>query len=92
MKTMMKGEAERIAIDALLYIGQDTERLGRFLDLTGYTADRIRAAAEDPTFLEGVMRHMIGSEPLLIEFSIWRDMQPEAVVAAAEALGAVEQA
>jgi len=47
--------AESLAIQALSFIAQDPERLGRFLALTGIGPAEIRSAAAEPGFLTGVL-------------------------------------
>ena len=61
--------AEAIAIQALGYLAEDDERLGRFLALSGLDAGEIRAAATQPGFLAGVLDHVAGDETLLVAFA-----------------------
>jgi len=49
--------AEGLAIQALTFIAGDGERLGRFLATTGIGPVQIRAAAQQPGFLVGVLEH-----------------------------------
>ena len=46
---------ENLAIQALGFLAQDPERLGRFLSLAGIGPGMIRQAAADPAFLSGVL-------------------------------------
>ncbi|RCW85482.1 DUF3572 domain-containing protein [Phyllobacterium bourgognense] len=62
------GDAETLAINALLFLGDDSELLARFLALTGITADRIRTAAGEPGFLAGVLQFYLGHEPTLLRY------------------------
>ena len=57
--------AEALAVQALSYIAQDGERLGRFLSLTGIGPAEIRSAAREPGFLAGVLDYLAGDERLL---------------------------
>ena len=57
--------AEALAIQALTFIAGDTERLGRFLATTGIGPAQIRAAAQEPGFLAGVLSYLAGDERLL---------------------------
>lgn len=84
---MTHDDAERIAIAALAFIGSDETSVGRFFALTGYSAESIRAAATDPAFLAGVMRHIVEYEPLLLDFAGHQRIRPEEVVSAARELG-----
>jgi Protein of unknown function (DUF3572) len=79
--------AETLAIQALAFIAEEPERLGRFLGMTGLEAGQIRAAARQPGFLAGVLEHMLGDESLLIAFASSAGMDPAAVARARAALG-----
>jgi Protein of unknown function (DUF3572) len=80
--------AETLAIQALTFIAEDPDRLGRFLNVTGIDAGQIRAAAREPRFLAGVLEHMLGDESLLIAFASSAGIDPAAVARARSALGA----
>ena len=60
------GDAETLAINALIFLADDSELLARFLALTGITADQIRTAASEPGFLAGVLQFYLGHEPTLM--------------------------
>jgi hypothetical protein len=90
MKRPLRGtreEAEIVAIQALTFLSEEPERLGRFLDITGIEAAQIRAAAREPGFLAGVLEHMLGDESLLIAFACSAGIDPAAVAQARAALG-----
>jgi hypothetical protein len=70
---------EDIGVQALTFIAQDEERLLRFLQLTGLTPQTLRQAVKEPGFFEGVLSHITGYEPLLLEFSQWGGYRPEDV-------------
>jgi hypothetical protein len=74
--------AEALAAQALSYIAQDGERLGRFLSLTGIGPGEIRAAAGDPHFLIGVLDYLSGDERLLTDFAKEAGHEPTTVEAA----------
>jgi hypothetical protein len=57
---------ENLAIQALTFLAADPDRLGRFLAVTGIGPEAIRKAAADPTFLAGVLDHVVADEALLI--------------------------
>jgi len=76
-----------LAIQALGFIAEAPERLGRFLDMTGIPRERIRAAAHERGFLAGVLEHMLGDENLLIAFADGAGIDPAAVARARIALG-----
>jgi len=79
--------AEMLAIQALAFIAEEPERLGRLLAATGLTAEHIRTAARYPDFLAGVLEHMMGDESLLIAFADSVAIDPASVARACHALG-----
>jgi Protein of unknown function (DUF3572) len=68
--------AEGLAIQALTFIAEDPERLGRFLAVTGIGPAEIRLAAREPGFLAGVLEHLAGDERLLTAFAADADVDP----------------
>jgi hypothetical protein len=84
--------AEILAIQALAFIAEETDRLDGFLALTGLERERIREAAREPGFLAGVLEHMLRDENLLIAFSQSAGINPAVIAQASSALGgAVER-
>ena len=79
--------AETLAIAALSYLAAEPERLDRFLSLTGIGVDDIRAAAQEPHFLAGVLEHISNDEALLIAFADHAGIKPAEVERACAALG-----
>jgi hypothetical protein len=79
--------AEALAVQAFTFIAGDPERLGRFLALSGVGPDSIRAAAQDPGFLAGVLDHVAGDEGLLIDFAADIGIEPMEIERARAALG-----
>lgn len=88
---MSDDEAESIAVQALTFLAGDPDRFGRFLAMTGLRPDGIRAAAAEPGFLVGVLRHIAGWEPDLLAFAESVAITPAEIRAAAIKLGAFEQ-
>jgi hypothetical protein len=78
--------AESVAIQALSYLAEDTDRLGRFLAITGMDPRRIRAAAAEPDFLAGVLEYVSADEPLLVAFAEHAGLKPQDVEIARAAL------
>jgi hypothetical protein len=62
---LTREEAEGLAIQALAFIAGDSERLGRFLAVTGIGPTEIRTAAREPGFLVGVLDYMASDEQLI---------------------------
>ena len=61
--------AESLAVQALTYLADEPERLGRFLALSGLGPDEIRLAASEPGFLAGVLEYLSSDESLLLGFA-----------------------
>jgi hypothetical protein len=76
-----------LAIQALAFIAEDADRLDGFLALTGLERERIREAAREPSFLAGVLEHMLSNEDLLIAFSQSAGIDPAEIARASSALG-----
>jgi hypothetical protein len=79
--------AETLAIQALVFIAQEPERLGSFIAATGIAPERIRAAARSPDFLAGVLEHMLGDENLLVAFADGAGIDPAEIARAHGVLG-----
>jgi hypothetical protein len=79
--------AESLAVEALSFLAQDSERLGRFLAVTGMGPEMIRKAAADPGFLAGVLDHIASDEPLLLAFAQHAAVDPRTVERAQALLG-----
>src|ERR1700754_1732680 len=80
--------AEILAIQALGFIAQDGERLGRFLAITGMGPAEMRAAARDLHFLSGVLDYISGDEELLVAFAEHAGIDPGSIAIARHALSA----
>ena len=79
--------AEGLAIQALTFIAGDGERLGRFLATAGIGPAQIRAAAQEPGFLVGVLDYLAGDERLLSAFAVETGNDPTHVGKALAVLG-----
>jgi Protein of unknown function (DUF3572) len=82
--------AEVLAIQALGFIAQDDERLGRFLAVTGIGPADIRAAARERHFLAGVLDYVSGDEELLVAFAARAGVDPATIAIARRALAEAE--
>jgi hypothetical protein len=80
-------DAESLAVQALGFLADEPERLGRFLAVTGIGGNDIRAAAREPGFLTGVLEYLLGDEALLLSFSAEASIDPAEVARALAALG-----
>jgi hypothetical protein len=81
--------AEILAVQALAFIAEDSDRLAGFISSTGIAAPAIREATKDPDFLAGVLEHMLGDENLLIAFADSAGIDPAGVARARQVLGKV---
>jgi hypothetical protein len=78
--------ARSLAVSALAFIGADSDRLNRFLGLTGLGPHNLRTAAADPAFLSSVLDYLVADEALLVAFAAEAGFEPEAVARAHHAL------
>ncbi|MFV0366956.1 MAG: DUF3572 domain-containing protein [Hyphomicrobiaceae bacterium] len=75
-------EAETIALRALAFLAADTDRMGRFLALSGIGPTELRSQAGNPAMLCGILEYMMQDETLLIVFAAEAGLTPENVTAA----------
>ena len=85
-----KDGAEEIAVSAVAYVAADSDRLERFLALSGLEPGKLRKAAGEPGFLLAVLDHLCGHEPDLIAFAAASNLPPEHVAAARQILAGDE--
>ena len=74
--------ARSLAVSALAFIAADSDRLTRFLSLTGLGPHNLRTAAADPAFLSSVLDYLAADEALLVAFAGDAGLKPEAVARA----------
>jgi hypothetical protein len=80
-----KDDAEAIALQALAYLAVDTQRLSRFLALTGIDLGDLRETAKMPELQASILEYMMGDESLLLAFCQEAGVDP-AIIAPAYAL------
>ena len=66
---MSREHAFDLATDALIFIAGDPNRMAKFLGTTGYRPDQIRAHANAPEFLAGILGFLLGDESMLLAFA-----------------------
>jgi hypothetical protein len=71
-------DASVVGLQALTFIATDSDRLQRFMSLTGLGPDDLRAGAQEPAFLVGVLDHLLADESLLLTFCEETGLPPEA--------------
>ena len=74
--------AEELALKALTFLAEDTDRLVRFLSLTGTTPDSLRAGAGQPQMLAAVLGHLLEDERLLVAFANEKALDPTSIAPA----------
>ncbi len=77
---MTPEQAEIIAIKALSWLADDTDRLERFSNLAGIAAPDILAQAGSAEFLGGVMDFLLSHEDMLLAFCSENDLPPEIAI------------
>jgi chromosome segregation ATPase len=78
-KPVTRDEAAAVALAALDFLGQDGERIGRFLSLSGLDPSSLRQAAAEPGFLPAVLDYVAADEALLVEFAEAAGLAPERI-------------
>ena len=71
-----------MGLQALGFVAADTDRLHRFLDLSGLRVEELKTYAGDPTTLAGVLEHLLQDESLLLSFTANHRVAPDDVTAA----------
>jgi len=69
-------QARTLAFDALLYLANDLEQLGRFLTETGLDPARLRQAAKEPSFAGAMLDYLCANESLLVAFAAEQGRDP----------------
>ena len=82
--------AERLAVSVLAWLASDDEHLYPFLAASGLTPDTVRASAQDPGFLAGVLDHVVSDEATLLACAAALEIPPERIAAAWRKLGPTE--
>ena len=73
---MNEVEAVAVAQQAVIFLSQDEDLLGRFLALSGIGPAEIRGRIADPAFLGGVLDFLLAHEPSVLAFASWADIDP----------------
>jgi hypothetical protein len=73
---------DALALDVLLWMVQDPDRLMPFLNATGLGPDDLRAGMNDPTVLGAVLDHVMTDEPVLLACAEAIGVKPERIAAA----------
>ncbi|HET9716776.1 MAG TPA: DUF3572 domain-containing protein [Pseudolabrys sp.] len=79
--------AEALAIQAFAFVAEESDRLERFLAATGIAPTEIRAIAEDPGFLGGVLAYIASDHRLMSSFASIAGLDPAEIDKARDVLG-----
>lgn len=74
--------AMAIAAQAMAFLAEDADRLGRFLALTGLSPETLRGGIAQPALLGAVLDHLLSDEALLLAFAAAAELPPELPAAA----------
>lgn len=85
--TMTMEAAEEMAGRVLLFLAEDSGRLGRFLGETGLDPAELRANMRERATLAAVVGYLLADESALLAFSANAGVKPEDVAKAEFALG-----
>ncbi len=83
---MHTDRAESIGVSALLFLASDSERLMRFLTLTGVDPAQLRIELREPHMLAAVLDYMLQDESLLLVFCASEGIPPEQIAPAKRSL------
>jgi hypothetical protein len=84
---MTREGAEEIAGQAMLFLAEDSGRLGRFLTETGLDPASLRSRMRDADVLAAVLGHLLSDESALLAFAANAGLKPEDVARAEALLG-----
>lgn len=79
--------AEEISTQVLIFLANDSDRIGRFLSLTGIEACDLRELAMEKAFQLAMLDHLASDEGLLVQFATEEGIEPNDIGAARYALG-----
>ena len=79
-------EPEVIGLQALAFLASETDRLERFMELSGIDSATLKARAGEPELLAAVLDHLLGDESLLFLFCEAQGLPAETPRAARRAL------
>ncbi|HEX4160643.1 MAG TPA: DUF3572 domain-containing protein [Rhizomicrobium sp.] len=72
-------DPELLALRALGFLAETPDNLARFLSLSGATPADLRAHAEDPQFLGGVLDFLLGDDDMVRHFCAVETIDPQTV-------------
>lgn len=73
---MLTEEAETVALRALAFVAADERRLRGLLLRSGIDFETLRARADDPAVLAGVLDHLLSDEAAVLAFCEQEGLEP----------------
>ena len=81
-KALSRDDAETLAFQAIGFLAEEPNRIGRFLSLTGMEPTTLMDAAETAPVQVAVLDYLLSDESLLMVFSGHAGVDPTAVTVA----------
>lgn len=72
-------QAEELAVQALVFVTENEQRLTRFLSETGLSPGELRDQAGEPRMLAAVLEHLLGNESELLTFTAGAGIDPQMI-------------
>ncbi len=79
MATGAADAAQAVALSALVFLLEDSERTSRFLSVTGLEGAELAQRIQDPAFLGGVLDFILADETLLVAVAGAAGVRPDRV-------------
>ncbi len=83
---LSESEAEAVAAQGLLFLSEETDRLERFMALSGLSVDELRKTAYDRGILTGILEYVLSDDSLVLGLAEFADIAPETPAIALYAL------
>ena len=83
---MQQDHAERVALDALVWLSADEDMMANFLLATGIEPPALAAMAGAPEVLAAVLDFVMSRDPWVLAFARSAGLPPEAVLVARQGL------
>lgn len=84
---MDRDAAQSVGIEALAFLAGEPELMTRFLQMSGFAVDDLRAAARHPSFFGSLLDFILADERTLLSFAAHAGHDPARVGLARRALG-----
>lgn len=85
-KPLTVDHAATIALQALAFLVEDEEKLSRFMAITGFSAENLKAEASKQAFQAAIIEYLMSDESLLLVFCAHANVDPAEIAPAHFAL------